>query len=183
MFVYKIQEIKSSCDPDRPISTNPVEFSGTDFAGFQLVTEDTVLQEMPKKSCDLDPASTPVIYDCLDKIIPIVTNMPFLSKVLEPIVLKQFLQHLESHRLLEPFQSAYRKFHSTETALLSVVNDLLHASDSDCVTILSLLDLSSAFDTIDHNIIITGMRTIVTLACRDTSLPDACAELLSYLAK
>ena len=170
-FVHKIDEIRRSFDPDRPIPTNPVEFSGTAFAGFQLVTEDfvkTIFQVMPRKSCDLDPIPTSVRHDCLDEIIPIVTsimnkslssgivpqctvphalvkpllqkasldpnclkhyrpvsNLPFLSKVLERIVLKQFLQHLQSHSLLEPFQSAYQKCHSTETALLRVVNDLL----------------------------------------------------------
>ena len=49
-FVHKIDEIRRSFDPDRPIPTNPVEFSGTTFAEFQLVTEDfvkTVVQEMP----------------------------------------------------------------------------------------------------------------------------------------
>ena len=64
-----------------------------------------------------------------------VSILPFLSKVLERIVLKQVLQHLQSHSLLEPFRSAYRKCHSTETALLRVVNDLLQASDSGCVSI------------------------------------------------
>ena len=53
-----IEEIRSSFDPDSPIPTNPVEFSGTVFAEFQPVTEDfvkTVVQEMRKKSCGLDP--------------------------------------------------------------------------------------------------------------------------------
>ena len=88
-----------------------------------------------------------------------VSNLPFLSKVLEGIVLKQFLQRLQSHSLLEPFQSAYQKCHSTETTLLRVVNDLLQASDRGCVSILSLLDLSAAFDTSDHSVLITRLRS------------------------
>ena len=95
-----------------------------------------------------------------------VSNLSFLSKILEGIVLKQFLQHLQSHSLLEPFQSAYRKCHSTETALLRVVNDLHQASDSGCVSILSLLDLSAAFDTIDHNTLITRLPS--TFGCSGT---------------
>ena len=59
---------------------------------------------------------------CLKHYRP-VSNLPFLSKVLECIVLKQFLQHLQSHSLLEPFQYAYRKCHSTDTVMLRVVND------------------------------------------------------------
>ena len=75
-FVRKIKVIRSSFDPDRPIPTNPVQFFGTVFAEFQLVTEDflkTVVQEMPPQSCELDPISTPVLCDCLDEIIPIAT--------------------------------------------------------------------------------------------------------------
>ena len=54
-----------------------------------------------------------------------VSNLPFLSKVLERVV-TQLMTHLETHNLFEPSQSAYRKCHSTETALLRVVNDLQH---------------------------------------------------------
>ena len=100
--------------------------------------------------------------NCLKHYQP-VSNLPFLSKVLECIALKQFLQHLQSHSLLEPFQSAYRKCHSTETALLRVVNDLLQPSDSGCVSISSLLDLSAAFATIDHNILIAMLHS--TFGC------------------
>ena len=219
--VHKIEEIRSSFDLDRPVPTNPVEFSVTVFAEFQLVTEDfvkTTVQEMPKKSRDLDPIPTSVLYDCLDEIIPIVTSiiekslssgivpqcfkhalvkpllkkasldpnclkhyrsvssLPFLSKVLERIVLKELLQHLQSHSLLEPFQSAYRKCHSTETALLCVVNYLLQASDSGCMSILSLLDLSAAFDTSDHNILITRLRS--TFGCSGTVID----WFISYLS-
>ena len=108
--------------------------------------------------------------------VPACFQLPFLSKVLERIVLKQFLQHLLSLSLLEPFQPAYQKCHSTETALLRVVNDLLHASDSGCVSILSLLGLSAAFDTTDHNILITRLRT--TFGCSGTVLE----WFISYLS-
>ena len=121
------------------------------------------------KKANLDP-------NCLSNYRP-VSNLPFLSKVLERIVLKQFLQHLESHSLLEPFQSAYRKCHSTETALLRVVNDLLQASDSGHVSILSLLDLSAAFDTIDHDILIRRLHT--TFGCSGTVL-DWFTSYLSF---
>ena len=66
IFLHKIEETRSSFDPDRPIPTNPVEFSGTAYAEFQLATEDfvkSVVQEMPKKSGDLDLIPTSVLYD------------------------------------------------------------------------------------------------------------------------
>ena len=65
-------------------------------------------------------------------------------------MLKQFLQHKPSRALPVTLPKCY----SMETALLHVVNDLLQASDSGLVSILSLLDLSAAFNTIDHNILI-----------------------------
>ena len=99
---------------------------------------------------------------------PVCFQFAILVKVLERIVLKQFLQHVQSHSFLEPFQSANRKCHSTETALLRVVNDLLQASDSGCMPILSLLDLSAAIDTTDHSILITRLRS--TFGCCGTAL-------------
>ena len=77
-----------------------------------------------------------------------VSNLPFLSKITEKIVLLQLSQHLESNSLLYPLQSAYHLGHSTETALLKIVNDLLAALDVNHISLLSLLDLSIACDTI-----------------------------------
>ena len=87
-----------------------------------------------------------------------VSNLPFLSKVLERVVLHQLLSHLYHNNLLETFQSAYRIDHSTETAVLSVVNDLLLQCDNHNVSIMALLDLSAAFDTIDHNILMERLK-------------------------
>src|SRR5437899_6800252 len=67
--------------------------------------------------------------------------------------------HLKTFPSLSPFQSAYRPFHSTETALLRIQNDLLLAMDNRKVSALILLDLSAAFDTIDHHILISRLSS------------------------
>ena len=82
-----------------------------------------------------------------------VFNLHFLSKILEKVVLQQLSDHLNATDTLEPFQSAYRADHSTE-----VTNDLLMACDQGSVSILSHLDLSAAFDTLDHNILLKRVR-------------------------
>jgi hypothetical protein len=87
-----------------------------------------------------------------------VSNLPFVSKILEKVVLKQLLIHLQANNLCNTFQSAYRTGHSTETVLLRIVNDPLAAVDNDDVAMLLLLDLSAAFDTIDHNILLSRLE-------------------------
>jgi hypothetical protein len=86
-----------------------------------------------------------------------VSNLPFISKVLERVIAKQLNEHMSQHQLHEPFQSAYKQFHSTETALLKVHNDIMWSMERQGVTILVLLDLSSAFDTIDHRVLLTRL--------------------------
>ena len=86
--------------------------------------------------------------DC--RFVTIYTNLSFLSKILEKIVAKRLNAHIEEHLLSNHVQSAYKRFHSTETALLKIHNDIICNMDNGKVTALTLLDLSASFDTIDH---------------------------------
>ena len=84
-----------------------------------------------------------------------VSNLSFLSKVLEKVVLNQLHTHINSSYTSNQYQSAYSKFHSTETALLKIHSDILASMDAGKVTTLTLLDLSAAFDAIDHTILLS----------------------------
>ena len=87
-----------------------------------------------------------------------VSNLAYISKLIEKTVTSQINQHCEKHNLDEPLQSAYRKYHSTESALLKVHNDMLMMKDQGKVVLLTLLDLSAAFDTVNHDILITRLQ-------------------------
>ena len=83
-----------------------------------------------------------------------VSNLSFLSKILEKVVASRLNSHINSSHTSSDYQSAYRKFHSTKTAFLKIHYDILSLMDDGRVTALILLDLSAAFDTIDHNILL-----------------------------
>ena len=87
-----------------------------------------------------------------------VSNLSFLSKIIEKVVAIRLDEYLSRNNLTEPMQSAYRKYHSTETALLCIQNDLLCGLDKKAVTALVLLDLSAAFDTISHSILLSRLE-------------------------
>jgi hypothetical protein len=89
-----------------------------------------------------------------------VSNLPFVGKLVEKVVIAQLNSHITKHNLDEPLQSAYRPAHSTETALTKINNDILCALDEGDGVMLVLLDLSVAFDTVDTDISIHRLHQL-----------------------
>ena len=87
-----------------------------------------------------------------------------MSKITEKVVLQQLLAYLTEHKLICPSQSAYRPHHSTETALFKILNDILLSLYTSSVSLLTLLDLSAAFDKIDHCILLNRRQQTPTHA-------------------
>lgn len=105
-----------------------------------------------------------------------ISQLSFLSKLLERTVATQLSKHLGDNNLHAPMQSAYRPQHSTETALLRVTNDLLAAVDQGKAIYLVLLDQSAAFDIIDHGILLKRLSSRFKLSER------VLAWMTSYLS-
>ena len=92
------------------------------------------------------------------------SNLSFVSKVIEKVIAAQLLQHMKENNLLDKMLSAYKSGHSTETALLRVHNDIMMAVDKGKHVFLVLLDLSAAFDTVDHEILLLFLKEHVGLS-------------------
>ena len=88
-----------------------------------------------------------------------ISNLSVISKLLERLVSQQLLTYLRNNSLLPDLQSAFRAHHSTETAVLKVLTDILLALDSGNLALLTLLDLSAAFDSVDHATLIKRLET------------------------
>jgi len=84
-----------------------------------------------------------------------LSKLPFISKVLEKVVYTRIERHLVENGLCEEFQSAYRRIHSTKTALLKVQSDTLESLDNGFVTVLVMVDLSATFDNLNHGILLS----------------------------
>ena len=87
-----------------------------------------------------------------------ISNLPFISKIIEKVVASRLNDHLNINGLNDVLQSAYKKLHSTETALLNVTDDILGALDVKKLAMLIMQDLSAAFDTVDHDILLKRME-------------------------
>ena len=83
-----------------------------------------------------------------------ISNLSLISKITELIIKSRLNEHHSSNYLYNPNQSAYTKYHSTETTLLSLHDHLITAISHQHVSCLCLLDLSAAFDNIDHSILL-----------------------------
>ena len=87
-----------------------------------------------------------------------VSNLNFLSKLLEKVVARRLRSHIGKSNLNTTFQSAYKENHSTESALLRIHNDILRSIDNNQCVLLVLLDLSAAFDTIDQTLLLERLQ-------------------------
>ena len=196
-FTNKVEKLRAN------IASEHVAFvTGTTAATFssfekmsQLTVIECILISAPK-SCELDPIPSKLLMECLDSILPSLTDLfssslasgiftqclksdlvtpilkkrcldhndlnnyqpvsslCFIAKILEKLVLSQVSSYHNSYYLYNTCQSAYRPGHSTDTALLKVVNDLFLSLIKGNISVLAMLEFSSAFDTIDHPILL-----------------------------
>ena len=98
--------------------------------------------------------------DLVDKNYHPVSNLECVGKIIERAVADQLTHHIAKYNLMEPMQSAYRMGHSMETPLLKIKTDILRALDNQEVTCLVLLDLSAAFEMVDHQILIDRLTSM-----------------------
>jgi len=87
-----------------------------------------------------------------------ISNLSMLSKLLERLVASQLMEYMSSASLLPTLQSGFRSGHSTETAVLRVLSDILLAVDLRDLAALILMDLTAAFDTVDHDILLQRLK-------------------------
>lgn len=89
--------------------------------------------------------------------------MAYISKLAETAVTDKLETHMTMNDLYPTFQSLYRKYHNTETALLKVCNDNLMNMNPQQVTLLVMLDLSTAFDMVNHEMLLTYLQSKIGL--------------------
>ena len=96
-----------------------------------------------------------------------ITNVSYVSKLIETAIYDQLCDHVTVNGLLPITQSAYRRHHSTESALTGMYSDIITNMDNHLHTIVISLDLSSAFDSIDHGLL---LEELFSIGIRDHAL-------------
>ena len=195
----KVEKLRANIASEHVTSTLVTGTTAATFYSFVKVSQLTVkecIHNSAPKSCELDPIPSKLLIECLDSILPFLTdlfnsslasgifpkcfksalvtpilkkrcfdhndlnnyppvsNLCFIAKILEKFVSSQVSTYIISHNLYNTCQSAYRPGYSSETALLKVVNDLFLSLTKGNISVLALLDFSSAFGTIDHPILV-----------------------------
>ncbi len=123
--------------------------------GFSISLKTAVVKPLLKKR-NLDNTM-------LSKYRP-KSNLPFIGTNIEKVVFNQLNKYLNSNGYLDNFQSGFRVHHSTETALIKIINYIHFNSDSGTISVLVLLDLRAAFNTFDHNILLERLENWVGLS-------------------
>ena len=190
-FTNRVEKLRANIASEHVTSTLVTGTTASTFSSVEKVSQSTVKKCIfisAPKSNDLYPTPSKLLVECLDYILPSLTdlfnsslasgifphcfksalvapilkkrcldhndlsnywpvsNLCFIAKTLEKLVLSQVSSYLNSHYLYNTYQSAYRPGHSTDTALLKVVNDLFLSLSKGNISVLALLDFSSAFD-------------------------------------
>ena len=111
------------------------------------------------KTAIIKPLSKKIGLDLITKNYRPVSNLSFMSKLVERCMLTQFNNHGEDNQLMPDYQSAYRSNYSCETSLVKLVNDILWDFKNQIVVALVALDLSAAFDTVDDKVLLDVLTT------------------------
>ena len=194
-FMGKIQKIRDNLtrnptyEPTKKITTRLAE-----CRPFDQTEVKKIILSMKSKSCKLDAPPTRLLKECLEDILPTITdlvnislwegtsasewktsiirpllkkpnldpipsnycpvsNLSFLNKLQEKCAMDCLNEHCDFHKLLPDYQWAYQNGYSCKTALIKLVNDILWAMENQSFTAVMALDLSAAFDTVDHKIL------------------------------
>ena len=107
-------------------------------------------------------------FNLLPSFCPL-SDLSYLLKLIEHVVAKQLIRYTETTNQMEPYQSAYHEHFSTETALLRVKSDILEAINKKEIMCLVMLDLSAAFDSLEHSLILTSSLITVLVSLTPAS--------------
>src|SRR5208282_3870782 len=141
------------------------------FAPLSCDEIEQLIRLAPNKQSSLDPLPTWLLQSSTGELAPFITWLINLSMSegtvptqLKMAVCKQLISYLNQNSLMPDSQSAYRAFHSAKTAIAKVLGAIFTAIDSGDLSLLALLDLSAAFDTVDHDILLHRHHTSFCLS-------------------
>ena len=92
------------------------------------------------------------------KIYHPVSNLPFISRLIEKIAVRCIEEHSQHNDIIDSYQSGYHRGYSTETALLKMYSDIAEGIDEGSMTALIMLNLTAAFDVTDHPVLLKHLE-------------------------